>query len=199
MRDVTQLLEAHRGGDAHALTELVERLYPVLKQLARRQLPAGRGRYTLNTTGVVHDAFLRFADNAECQWVSRDHFYAFAARVMRQVVVDHLRARSAAKRGDGKAPMPLEEEQVASPDSAPQRALLIDQLLDGLAEIDERLVQVVECRYFAGFTDDETAAALGVTARTVQRDWQRARAWLELAMSEHREPSNGAPPAEDTP
>lgn len=194
MRDVTQLLEAHRGGDAAALAELVEHLYPVLKQLARRQLPAGRGRYTLNTTGVVHDAFLRFAGNAECQWASRDHFYAFAARVMRQVVVDHLRARSAAKRGDGKAPITLEEARVAAPDSAPQRALLIDQLLDGLANIDQRLVQVVECRYFAGYTDDETAAALGVTARTVQRDWQRARAWLELAMSEHAEASNGAAP-----
>ncbi len=199
MRDVTQLLEAHRGGDAAALAELVERLYPVLKQLARRQLPAGRGRYTLNTTGVVHDAFLRFAGNEECEWVSRDHFYAFSARLMRQVVVDHLRARSAAKRGAGQAAKTLEEEQVAAPAGAPERALLIDQLLDGLAQIDERLVQVVECRYFAGYTDDETAAALGVNPRTVQRDWRRARAWLEVALHDSRVDGDAPEPGDQQP
>ncbi len=178
--DLTRLLESHQKGDPEALHELVERVYPVLKELARRQLRGGRGM-TINTTGLVHDAFMRFAEREDCAWESREHFFSFAARIMRQVVVDHFRARSAQKRGSGKSPLSIDEERVESP-STVERALLIDQLLDGLGEIDERLVRVVECRYFAGLTEDETARLLDVTPRTVQRDWRRARAWLQHAL-----------------
>ena len=175
--DLTTLLEAHSAGDPNAMHELVAQAYPVLKALASRQILDHRNA-TLNTTALVHDAFVRFVDRKQCNWESRDHFLAFAARVMRQVVVDYYRARFAAKRGAGEAPLPLNESAVGEA-SGVERALLIDQLLDGLAEIDERLVRVVECRYFAGLTEPETATVLGVTTRTVQRDWRRARAWLE--------------------
>ena len=177
--DITQLLDSHRDGDPDALRELVGRVYPVLKELAHRQLPRARGE-TLNTTGVVHDAYLRFAERKECGFEDRDHFLAFAATVMRQVVVDHIRARYALKRGGGKPPLTLDEGRLGLAE-AYERTLLVDQLLDGLGEIDERLVRVVECRYFAGLTKEETARVLGVTGRTVQRDWQRARAWLQQA------------------
>lgn len=177
--DLTALLESHRAGDEAAMRELVDRVYPTLKDMARRQLR--RREDALNTTGVVHDAFVRFAERRDCRWESRDHFFAFAARVMRQVVVDHLRARYSAKRGAGRDAVPLDELRVAAPASH-ERALLVDELLDGLGEVDDRLVRVVECRYFAGLTEEETARVLGVTARTVQRDWRRARAWLQHAL-----------------
>lgn len=180
--DLTTLLAAHRSGDPEALPGLVERVYPVLKELARRQMPHARGS-TLNTTGVVHDAFLRFSERRDCAFADRDHFLAFATTVMRQVVVDHLRARFAAKRGGGRAPATFDEQRFGITQPY-ERTLLIDELLDDLGEIDERLVRVVECRYFAGLTQAETARILGVTGRTVQRDWRRARAWLQQALED---------------
>ncbi len=180
--DLTQLLAAHSDGDEAALRELVAQVYPVLKDLARRQLPRARGE-TLNTTGIVHEAFIRFADRRACDFESRDHFMALAAKIMRQVVVDDLRTRLALKRGGGKAPITLDEGRHGQSE-AYERTLLVDQLLDGLGDIDERLVNVVECRYFAGMTEEETARVLGVTGRTVQRDWRRARAWLQQALEE---------------
>ncbi len=180
--DITQLLASHRNGDTDAMRQLMVRVYPVLKDLARRQLPRARGN-TLNTTGVVHDAYLRFVERAERDFENRDHFLAFAAKVMRQVVVDHVRARYAMKRGSGKVPLTLDEGRLGRSD-AYERTLLVDQLLDGLGDIDERLVRVVECRYFAGLTEEETARVLGVTSRTVQRDWRRARAWLQQALED---------------
>ncbi len=180
--DITQLLEAHRNGDPDAFRELVEHVYPVLKEVARRQLRRAHGQ-TLNTTGVVHDAYLRFVERRDGGFENRDHFLAFAATVMRQIVVDHVRSRFAMKRGGGKAAFTLEEGKLGLTD-AYERTILIDQLLDRLAKIDERLVRVVECRYFAGMTEEETARILGVTGRTVQRDWRRARAWLQEALDD---------------
>jgi RNA polymerase sigma factor (TIGR02999 family) len=180
--DLTELLESHRAGDPAALDRIVARVYPVLKDLARRQL-RGAGGATLNTTGVLHEAFLRFVERKDCVWENRDHFYATAARIMRQVVVDHFRSGSAVKRGGAAAPLPLEEARVAAP-GVLERTLLVDELLTHLAEIDPRLVQIVEYRYFAGFTEVETAQILGVTSRTVQRDWRRARAWLQELLEE---------------
>ncbi len=180
--DITQLLDSYRNGDPDALRELVGQVYPVLKELARRQLPHARGQ-TLNTTGVVHDAFLRFAERGDCGIENRAHFLALAARIMRQVVVDDVRSRLALKRGGGKAALTLDEGRVGLND-AHERTLLVDQLLDGLGELDERLVRVVECRHFAGLTEEETARVLGVTGRTVRRDWRRARAWLQQALDD---------------
>jgi RNA polymerase sigma factor (TIGR02999 family) len=176
--DVTELLIAHRAGDAAALERIVPLVYDDLRRVARAQLRRRRGAGdSLDTNGLVHEAYLRLVDQSRATYRDRGHFFAVSALAMRQIVVDHARRRARTKRGGGHAAVSLEE--VAEPAAVEAaRIIEIDDALNSLAKEDQRLARVVECRYFAGFSEEETAAALGVSVRTAQREWFKARAWL---------------------
>jgi RNA polymerase sigma factor (TIGR02999 family) len=188
-------LEAVRGSDDPiAWDRIVPLVYTELRAIAHRQLRRERESHTLNTTALVHEAFLRLADQTGIRWQSEAHFFAIAARVMRQVLVDYARYHRAAKRAGAHPPMELDaiaarESGTTAIDSllADERADLLVALEEALARLalrDRRLVRVVECRFFGGLTEQETAQALGVTARTVRRDWVTAKAWLQRALDE---------------
>jgi RNA polymerase sigma factor (TIGR02999 family) len=175
---VTELLLAYRGGDRDAFDHIVPLVYDDLRAVARRQLRRGRPGGTLNTTGLVHEVYLKMADQRRLDARDRGHFLAISACAMRQVIADYARRRTAAKRGGDSDPLPLED----APPIADREARWltdVDRALTRLAERNERLARVVECRFFAGYSEQETAEALGSSLRTVQRDWMRARAWLK--------------------
>jgi RNA polymerase sigma factor (TIGR02999 family) len=179
---VTGLLQAHRDGTPGAFDRLVELVYPELRDVARRQLRRDRrDPQQLDTTGLVHETYLKLVDQARIEARDRHHFLAVAARAMRQVIVDHARTRQASKRGAGADHLPLDDRYLAVEREA-EHVLAINDALDRLAGVDPRLLQVVECRFFAGYSEQETADALDVSARTVERDWVRAKAWLREAV-----------------
>lgn len=181
--DVTGLLEQWGRGDPGAFDRLVPLVYDQLKRLARSQLARDReARRTLDTTALVHEAYLKFVDSTRLGVEGRAHFYAVAARAMRQVLVDRARRRRAARRGAGAEHKELEERDLAVEHEA-ESLLALEQSLERLAAECERCVRVVECRFFLGMSEDETAEALGVTSRTVQRDWLRARGRLRQTLS----------------
>ena len=175
-QDVTGLLEAFQGGDRTALDRLLPLVYDELRRIAHRELQRERPDHTLSTTDVVHEAYLKLIDHERVAPGEQVRFLAVAATAVRRALIEHARRRDTVKRGGGQRPVTLDEEIVAADDS--DQLLALDDALTRLAELDERLARVVECRYFGGLTEDETAAALGVTARTVRRDWVKARAWL---------------------
>ena len=179
--DITELLIAHRDGHGEALDQLMPLVYDDLRRVARGQLRRLRPGDTLNTTGLVHEAYVRLVDGSRTNYRDRGHFFAVCAMAMRQIIVDYARRRGRQKRGGDHAIVPLEE----APDPAAREAghlLEVDAALKKLAAHDPRLARVVECRFFAGLTDDETAIALGTSVRTAQREWFKARAWLRLEM-----------------
>lgn len=175
---VTQLLAAYGAGDQAAFAEIYHRLYRELRDRARRQLNQWGGGQTLNTTALVNEAYLRLVDGDRATMNDRGHFLAIAARAMRNIIVDHARARLAAKRGSGRAALTLDSHEIAIEDEA-GRLVDLDAILNKLSTVNERLTQVVECRFFAGLTEEETASAMNTSVRTVQREWLRARAWLQ--------------------
>jgi RNA polymerase sigma-70 factor, ECF subfamily len=180
--DVTTLLIAHGRGDADAFDALVPLVYADLRRLARvqrRRLPAGD---TLDTTGLVHEAYAHLVDGARASWNDRGHFLAVAAKVMRHILVDYARTRGRLKRGGNQRIETLDEDMLAVARDA-ERLLDIDRALERLVHVDPRLVRLVECRFFAGLSEQETADALGLSLRTVQRDWLRARAALRRELS----------------
>lgn len=176
--EITQLLVAYRDGDRKAFDRLVPLVYDDLHQIARRHLRRGRPGQTLDTTGLVHEYYLKMADQSGVSWQDRGHFLAVSACAMRQVLISYARKRAAAKRGGGERPVTLEEGRIPVDDQAAW-LLDVDQALERLASFNPRLGRVVECRFFAGLSEEETAEALEVSVRTVQRDWKRARAWLK--------------------
>jgi RNA polymerase sigma factor (TIGR02999 family) len=176
--DVTQLLQAYREGDREAFDRLVPLVYDDLRRIARRHLGRGRRSETLNTTGLVHEAYLKLVDQTRAHYEDRGHFLAVSAVAMRQVIISHARRHLAAKRGGGNRPVTLEEERIAV-DRQAEQLVAVDDALNRLAQHNERLARAVECRFFAGLSEEETAQALGVSLRTAQRDWMRARAWLK--------------------
>jgi len=171
--EVTRLLQAVRDGDSGALDRLVPLVYDDLRLLARRQLGREFGERTLNPTALVHEAYLKLGGAAVA--TDRAHFLALAARAMRQVLVDHARDRKAAKRGGGSWERTTLTDGVWVGEFDPDGMLALDE---GLARLEARQRRVVECRFFAGMEEQEIAAALGVSERTVHRDWVKARAWL---------------------
>jgi RNA polymerase sigma factor (TIGR02999 family) len=177
--EVTQLLRAYDNGDRSAFDRLVPIVYEELRRLARRHIRRGRRGQTLDTTGLVHEAYLKLAGSPELHLKDRGHLMAVTARAMRQVMIS--RARLADKRGGGAVPAELEEGQVGV-EPAAEWLLDLDRALNGLRSHDDRLAQVFECRYFAGLSEEETAEALGISLRTAQRSWMRARAWLRDAL-----------------
>jgi RNA polymerase sigma factor (TIGR02999 family) len=170
------------------LDQIVTLTYQELRAIAHRRLAArgpggGGGGGTLSTTGLVHEAYLKLAGQSSAGWRDQSHFFALASLVMRNILVDRARERSALRRGGGGAgrQITLDEEVIGQGDQS-DALLQLNEALETLATVDPRLVQVVECRFFGGLTETETAAALGVTTRTVQRDWVKARVLLRHAL-----------------
>ena len=174
---VTAMLKRVQTGDSEALGELIPLVYGELKILASRQRRKAPSYETLNTTALVHEAFIRLTDGKNKEFNDRCHFFAAAATAMRHLAVDYARRKSAQRRGGGRPEISLDEVEVAAPETS-ETVLEIDEALSRLAQHNPRMAQVVECRFFGGMTEGETAAALGVTDRTVRRDWTKARAWL---------------------
>lgn len=178
----TQLLRASRGGNREALDRLFSLLYDELRRVAHRQLLGQRHDATLSTTALIHEAYLRMVDQHQADWEDRAHFFAYAARTMRTIVVDYARRRSATKRGGRMTRLSFEDSDLPIEAQA-EMIVAVDHALTRLAEVDERLSRIVECRFFGGMSVDETAAALSVADRTVRRDWIKAKAWLYEALS----------------
>jgi RNA polymerase sigma factor (TIGR02999 family) len=180
-RDIEQLLAAWRQGDARAADELFQITYQDLRRLARAQLARRRGDQTLATTALVHEVYVRFAERSSLSLVDRQHFLALAARAMRQILVDHVRRKLAAKRGAG-LPLPLPVTDAATPPAVTVDLLALDRALDELAALNPRQARVVELRFFAGLEFDEIAELLGVSSRTAKRDWHHARLFLHHSL-----------------
>jgi len=178
---VSEALLAYRQGTPGGFDRLVTLVYDDLRRIARRQLGRLRPGQTINSTGLVHEAYLKMVDQSRVSLQDRSHFFAVSARAMRQILVDHARRRGRRKRGGDAKPTTLDDAMTPIAADA-ERILLIHDALDRLTAVDARLTQVVECRFFAGYSEDETAEILGVSARTVRRDWMRARAWLHELM-----------------
>ncbi len=181
-RTVTVLLRAWRDGDRGALDELIPRVYDELHRLAGVFLRGERPGHTFRATDLVSEAYLRLSGGSPPDWNDRVHFFAVAARHMRQVLVDHARRTHADKRGGGERPVTLDETTVA--EGRPDEVIALDDGLRALSEIDERKARVVELHYFGGMTQQEIAAALGVHVATVARDLKVAEAWLHRWLKE---------------
>ena len=186
---VTELLKASRAGERDAYERVFELVYDHLRAAAHAQLRRdGRhraGGHTLSTTAVVHEAWLRLADPTRLDVRDRAHFLAIASRVMRQVLIQYARRFKASRRGGGAVHLDLDEVERGTSlavDEQAESIVALDEALERLAALNPRLSQVVECRYFGGLTELETADALGVTERTVRRDWVKARAWLAVEL-----------------
>jgi RNA polymerase sigma factor (TIGR02999 family) len=175
--DVTQLLQSLKSGDRGALDALLPLVYDELRRLARRELSPRKPEQSLDTTDLLHEAYLRLFDQGRVTPEDRRHFFALAARAMRQVVIDRARRRQAMKRGGDLRRVDLESSDLRVEEQASE-LIALDEALTRLGRIEERLVRVVELRFFAGFTVDETAGILGFDPRTVRRDWEKARAIL---------------------
>ncbi len=172
--------------DGGALDALVPVVYRELREIARRQLDAPRGAHgtpTLSPTALVHEAYLKLAADPQRTWRDRPHFLALAAVAMRQILIDRARARATVKRGGGLARITLDEGALAG-EEQPEALLAVDEALQRLAALAPRLGRVVELRFYGGLTEDEIAEVLGVTTRTVQRDWSKARMLLRRALEE---------------
>jgi RNA polymerase sigma factor (TIGR02999 family) len=181
--DVTRILHQLETGDRSGFDDLLARVYNELRVLARAQLRDERADHTLAPTELAHEAYLRLVDHREMNWANRAHFFGAAARAMRRVLIDHARAKSAQKRkGEHVTLSSLGADE--KPRTMPiETVLAIDHALQRLEATDERLVRVVEARFFAGLTIRETAEALGISHATVSEDWRLARAWLKRALS----------------
>lgn len=173
--NITQLLVAARDGDCSAFDQLFALVYHDLRRIARGQ--RHEGGETLRATALVHEAYLKMMQGASMPPTDRGHFFSTAARAMRQILVDRARRRNAQKRGAGAGIEALDEEHVGA-GASPEEILGVDRALERLEELDPRLVRLVELRYYAGLSVEETAEALAVSERTVKRDWRRARAFL---------------------
>jgi RNA polymerase sigma-70 factor (ECF subfamily) len=173
------------GGDQADLDRLVPLVYEELRRLAKRQMRRERPDALLQTTALVHEAYLRLADNKDVRWQSREHFLAVAAQVMRHILVDFARSRLRSKRGSGISDVPLHDTAVMSTSRA-EELVAVHRALEGLATVDARKGRVFELRYFGGMSVEETAGALAVSPATVARDWRMAKAWLRREIREGR-------------
>ena len=175
---ITEWLAATRGGDGAARERLIEAIYGELRRSASRELRRFRGIETMQTTALVNEAYLRLLAGTELEFESRSHLFGVAAVAMRRLLVDRARERLSQKRGGGARPATLDDEAEAIADGASDEIVALDEALGLLERLDPRLARVVELRFFGGLTEEETAAALGSSERTVRRDWTKARAFL---------------------
>ena len=180
--DVTALLHHWRDGDWEGHDELFRAVYDELHRQAARYLRHEHAGITLQTSDLIHEAYLRLIDQRDVEWQNRLHFYAIAAKQMRRILVDHARQRHAAKRGGSDLRLPLDEAEAVS--VQPELDFVaLDEVLNRLAEIDSQQSRIVELRFFSGLSVEETAEVLGVSERTVKRDWHVAKAWLRRELS----------------
>jgi RNA polymerase sigma-70 factor, ECF subfamily len=175
--EVTQLLESVRNGDKDAQVKLIKLVYPELKRIARQRMRGERREHTLESAALVHEAYLRLAAQRDQDWASRTRFFAIAGNLMRQVLTDHARARLRQKRGGGEIRTALNED-IAGVEMKVIDVIALDECLTRLAKIDPRQVQIIELQFFSGLNIEEIAQHLGVSTKTVNRDWKVARAWL---------------------
>ena len=180
---ITKLLDAAREGDRNALNELFPLVYGELRALAQRQRRNWHGDYTINTTALVHEVYIKLADQSQADWQSRAHFFGVAARAMRQILIDYARHRRAQKRGGDIAKtsfdeMKLVEGKIALSDERADSLVTLDEALKRLEKISERQSRIVECRFFGGMTIEETAEVVGISTATVKRSWNLAQVWL---------------------
>ena len=177
---ITDLLLQVRQGDRQAMDRLFGAVYQDLHRLAHQRLLGERPGHTLGTTGLVHETYFRLVDQNRVEWKDRGQFFGVAALAMRRILVDYARRHLAQRRGGGDAPLTMEQDVVSEERS--EVLVALDEALVRLAELSPRMSQVVECRYFGGLNEDETAEALGLSKRSVQREWAKARGWLYLEL-----------------
>ena len=176
--DVTQLLLKWSQGDQGAVDELLPMVYRELHKIAHRYLNKERGEHTLQTTALVHEAYIKLIDQTRVQWQNRAHFFGIAAQAMRRILVDNARQRLAGKRGSGAEKISIEDNQIDISDEKASNLIELDFALKKLAELDPNKSRLVELRYFGGLSLEETAEVLGVSRPTVIRQWRLAKAWL---------------------
>lgn len=182
-QDVTQLLAAWGEGDRSALDKLLPLVHAELRRIAQRQMRQERSGHTLQATALVNEAYLRLAGDQQLQWRDRAHFFAVCAQVMRHILIDHARSRGREKRGGGVVQVSLNDALLVADDQIAD-ILALDEALSALERMDPQKARLVELRYFAGLTVEETAEVLNTSPRTVRREWRRARAWLYRMMGE---------------
>jgi RNA polymerase sigma factor (TIGR02999 family) len=186
------LLRDWSSGDEAALNELMPLVHRELRLLARQHMRRERHGHTLQATALVNEAYMRLLELKQIQWEDREHFLAVAARLMRRILVDAARAKTAQKRGEGDEQVPLDEAQSVRRD--PESELLfVDEALQSLQAMDQRKAQVVELRVFMGLSVEEAADVLGVSTETVKRDWRLAKAWLRRELEPRELPADGSP------
>ncbi len=175
--DVTQLLKRYGNGDQEALAELIPQIYDELRRLASFYLQSERVNHTLQTTALVHEAYIRLVDQKQVEWNNRNHFFGVAAQMMRRILVDHARKHVSLKRGGSFSRISLEEAAVFSRER-PRELIAVDELLTRLASLDPQGSRIVELRFFAGLSLEETAEVTGLSSAKVRREWSAAKAWL---------------------
>ena len=181
-QNVTQLLIGWSNGDREALDALLPVVYEELRKQAANYLRRERVGHTLQTTALIHEAYLKLVDQKNVHWQNRAHFFGIAAQLMRRILVDHARTKKRAKRGGSNIRVSFNEANVLSP-SQNLDIVALDEALERLSEIDEQQSRIVELRFFSGLTVEETAAVLGISPATVKRDWSMAKAWLHREIS----------------
>jgi RNA polymerase sigma factor (TIGR02999 family) len=180
--DVTVLLRKWRQGDADAGRQVMELMYEQLHRMAGHQMGLERKEHTLQATALVNELYIRMVRGNHVDWQDRAHFLAVAARQLRRILVDHARKKNAARRSGVRVTV----DDVDIPIAADQDVLDVDRALDELAKVDERVMKVIECRYFGGLSEEETSAALGISSATVRRDQTFGRAWIQRKLSSSR-------------
>ncbi|NIR51669.1 MAG: sigma-70 family RNA polymerase sigma factor [candidate division Zixibacteria bacterium] len=182
---ITELLKAHSSGDQKALDKLMPLVYDEMRGMAHYRLLGERSGHTLNTTDLVHEAYLKLVEFNRIDWENRAHFFGIASQVMRNILVDYAVKKKAQKRGGDRQRVTLGKQNIATQEVSLNDVLAVHQALNQLAEKDLRLVRIVECRFFGGLSLEETAKALGISTATVSRDWKMARAWLNRELSKN--------------
>jgi RNA polymerase sigma factor (TIGR02999 family) len=183
-QNITELLVGYGRGDKEALDRLMPIVYDELRRQAARYLRREQAGHTLQTTALIHEAYVRLVDQRNVQWQNRAHFFGIAAQLMRRILVDHARTKKRVKRGGSDVRVSLGEATVAVK-GQDLDVVALDEALERLAQIDEQQSRVVELRFFSGLTVEETAEVMGISPATVKRDWSMAKAWLHRELSGH--------------
>jgi RNA polymerase sigma factor (TIGR02999 family) len=189
--DLTVLLRQAQGGDAAAMAALMNAIYGQLRHIAGAYMRRERSDHTLQATALVHEAYVRLVGQKEIQFEDRSHLFALAAKTMRRILVDHARAKNCGRRGGEMVRLPV-EDVVLLAEARSAEFLELDEALDELAAVAKRKAEIVEMRFFAGMTEEEIAEVLGMSSRTVKRDWEFARGWLKTRLDGDRTQTAGA-------
>ena len=180
--EVTELLRKAQAGDRDSLDQILPVVYDELRAVARRQLSLERSDHTLQPTALVHEAYLRLLEQTQVDWQNRLHFFSIASQMMRRILVNYAVDRKAKKRGDGATHVQLDEAMSLGKAEAAIDLVLLDEVLERLTFLDERQARIVELRFFGGMTIEETASVMEISPATVKREWQMAKAWLQVQM-----------------